>query len=309
MNIYVCRLLVLAAFCMSALTASAGPRAEHVFLICIDGGKPSVIHQSEMPVLQKLAAEGAHTWQAQTVFPSWTLPVITSTMTGVTQDKHKITWNNDAPQKGVVQVPTVFSVAKQAGFSTAMFVGKHKFRTLVQPGTVDKFDFNDPTAHDVTKSMEGEPKPMTEGTVPAKVVAADAALYIVEKKPNLCFIHFTDTDDIGHKFGWGSPEQIRAFAGVDAALGVVVKAIQDAGIADQSVLIISADHGGHDQTHGGNTPADMTIPWIAWGKGVKKNFEITAPVNTCDTAVTALWLLDCSFPSPVDGKLVTSAFE
>jgi hypothetical protein len=38
---------------------SAAPRAEHVFIISIDGGKPAVIAQSAMPVLNRLVREGA----------------------------------------------------------------------------------------------------------------------------------------------------------------------------------------------------------------------------------------------------------
>jgi hypothetical protein len=53
----------------------------------------------------------------------------------------------------------------------------------------------------------------------------------------------------------------------------------------------------------------MLIPWIAWGKGVKKHYEITAPVVTYDTAATALWLLDLPRYDVLDGKPVTSAFE
>ena len=106
-------------------------------------------------------------------------------------------------------------------------------------------------------------------------MAKGAARYILENKPNLCFIHFTDPDDAGHKYGWGSPQQIKAFSEVDAALAEIVKAIEAAGISDESVLIITADHGGHGKTHGGKTPEDMLIPWIAWGKNVKRDFTIT----------------------------------
>ena len=171
------------------------------------------------------------------------------------------------------------------------------------------FDFDPAETTNVTKTMAGDAKPMREDTVLAAGVARNAAHYIIEKKPNLCFIHFTDTDNTGHKYGWGSPEQIKAFADTDAALGVVVQAIRDAGIADQSVLIVTADHGGHAKTHGLSIPDDMNIPWIAWGRGVKKKFEITAPVVTYDTAATALWLLDLPRASNLDGKPVTSAFE
>ncbi len=291
------------------VVASAAPRAEHVFIISIDGGKPAVIAQSDMPVLKQLVTEGAHTWVADTTYPSITLPSHTSMLTGVGPTKHRVLWNEWIPSNGLVTVPTIFVEAKKAGLSTAMLVGKEKFRHLDLPGTLDVFDFNPAETTNVMKTMAGETKPMREDTVLAAKVARNAARYIVEKKPSLCFIHFTDTDNTGHKYGWGSPEQIKAFADVDAALGVVVKAIREAGIADQSVLIVTADHGGHDKTHGLSIPDDMNIPWIAWGRGVKKNFEITDPVVTYDTAATALWLLDLPRADNLDGKPVTSAFE
>jgi predicted AlkP superfamily pyrophosphatase or phosphodiesterase len=303
------RLIVLVVAGWMALAASAAPRAEHVFIISIDGGKPAVIAQSDMPVLKQLVADGAHTWVADTTYPSITLPSHTSMLTGVGPSRHMVLWNAWIPSNGLVKVPTIFVVAKHAGYSTAMFVGKEKFRHLDLPGSLDEFDFNQDAATQITKSMAGSAKPMKEGTVSAKIVAHDAAWYIRRKKPNLCFIHFTDTDDTGHKYGWGSPEQIKAFADVDAALGVVVKAIRKAGIADESVVIVTADHGGHAKTHGLSIPDDMNIPWITWGKGVKKNFEITNAVVTYDTAATALWLLDLPRADSLQGKPVTSAFE
>jgi predicted AlkP superfamily pyrophosphatase or phosphodiesterase len=262
-----------------------------------------------MPVLQKLVKQGACTWAAQTTKPPITLPSHTSMLTGVRPDKHKINWNSWQPTNGVVRVPTVFTAAKQAGFSTAMFVGKEKFRHLLQPGTVDEFCFNRGASTIVTKrDGDGSPK-KKESNVSAKAVAVNAAEYIVSHKPNLCFIHFADPDGVGHKFGWGSPEQIKAFGEVDAALGVIVEAIHKAKLAKRSVIILSADHGGHGKGHGEDIPEDMTIPWVAWGKGVKKHFEISAPVNICDTTATALWLLGLQPISPLDGAVVTSAFR
>lgn len=131
----------------------------------------------------------------------------------------------------------------------------------------------------------------------------------MEKKPNLCFIHFADSDGAGHQYGWGSAEQIKSFADEDVALRMVRDAVRQAGIEGQSTFILSADHGGHDKTHGSNSPADMTIPWITWGAAVRPNFSINSAVNTCDTAATALWLLDVPVPAGWDGKPVTGAFK
>ncbi len=280
---------------MMALPAFGSPRVEHVFIISIDGGKPAVIEKSEMPVLKQLAGEGACTWAASTIYPSVTLPSHTSMLTGVGPDKHHVLWNSWKPRKGVVGVPTIFAEAKRAGLSTAMFVGKEKFRHLAQPGTVDEFEF-------------GSAGSKQSSTVLSGIVANGAARWILEHKPNLGFIHFTDPDNTGHKYGWGSPQQIKAFSEVDAALAEIVKAIEAAVISQESVLIITADHGGHGKTHGGKKPEDMLIPWIAWGKNVKKGLTITGPVMTYDTAATALWLLDLPVPEAFDGKPVTGAF-
>jgi predicted AlkP superfamily pyrophosphatase or phosphodiesterase len=309
MALFVRRSVLIVALCFLALFAHAAPRAEHVFIISLDGGKPAAIEQSQMPALQRLVAEGAHTWTATTIFPSITLPSHISMLTGVGPEKHHILWNGWVPARGVVSVPTVFSEARRAGFSTAMFVGKEKFRHLVCSNSVDMFAYGHAAAVDVVKSDSGDGEVKHEGTVLADKVAAQAAAYIVAHKPNLCFIHFADPDSAGHKYGWGSPQQLEAFARSDAALDVVVKAIGQAGIANDTVIIVSADHGGHGRFHGTKNLEDMQIPWIAWGKGVKRGFTITAPVNTCDTAATALWLLAVPGPPSLDGRPVASAFQ
>lgn len=301
--------LFLGFFTSSSLLAER--LTDHVFIISFDGGKPAVIAESEMPTIKKLAAEGAVTWTAQTIFPSKTLPSHTSMLTGLGPAKHHVLWNNFEPERGKILAPTVFTIAKKADpkISTAMFAGKMKFHHLWQTGSLDMFDFKGPQTDTPEAAGASEAALEIEKSVnPAQTVAKSAAAYIVAKKPNLCFIHFPDPDSAGHKSGWGSPEQKEAFKVSDQALSQVVKALQTAGIADSSVIIISADHGGHGKTHGENIPDDMNIPWLAWGKGVKKGFAITQPVTTYDSTATALWLLGLPLPAELDGKPVKQAF-
>ncbi len=268
----------------------AAPRVNHVFIISIDGGKPAVLLESKMPTLFSLARKGAFTWDAQTIKPSITLVSHTSMLTGVDPAKHHILWNGYDPSKGVVQVPTVFSLAKKADpkLQTSMIFGKEKFIHLTIPGSLDTFAL-------------GSYQSLQEADI--------AAAMIRTNKPNLCFIHFAAGDGAGHGHGWGSPEQIAAFADVDKGLKTIMTAIRKAGFEKDSVVIISADHGGHDKTHGTDSPEDMTIPWVAYGKGVRAGFQIATPVTTYDTAATALWLLDVPIPKDFDGKPVKNAFE
>ena len=296
-----------AILCLVPTLMFAAPRAEHVFIVSIDGAKPSVVAESEMPTLKKMAAEGAVTWQASTIFPSKTLPSHTSMLTGVGPDKHQILWNDFSPIRGFVKVPTVFSLlrATDPQAITGMFVCKQKFRHLWLKDTLNIFDFGGPQT---SAPVAGSPE-IESDKKPAQMEAKNASAWIKENKPKLAFIHFADPDTAGHKSGWGSPEQKEALKVTDQALWQVWQSIREAGIAETSVILITADHGGHDKTHGLNIPDDMLIPWIAWGKGVKKATPLTAPVTTYDTAATALWLLDIPVPAEVDGKPVTSAFE
>lgn len=304
------RLLSFLAAVSLVSTVTAAPKADHVFIISFDGGKPKVIHEAEMPVIKRLASEGASTWAANTIFPPKTLPSHTSMLTGLGPDKHQVLWNDWMPLRRVGDnVQTVFSLTKRAAPDslTAAFVGKVKFRHLWLKDSLDMFDFNGPQS-------AGGPPPgaateIEKRVVPAQTVAKNASAYIVEKKPRLCFIHFPDADSAGHKSGWGSPEQKEAFKVCDQALGQIVRAIEQAGIAGSSIILITADHGGTGKNHKDDTPDDRNIPWIAWGKSVKKNHTVTTAVNTFDTAATALWLLDVPLPAELDGKPVTEAFE
>ncbi len=54
--------------------------------------------------------------------------------------------------------------------------------------------------------------------------------------------------------------------------------------------------------------AEIEIPWIISGPGVRKNHELKTSVNTYDTAVTAAWVFKLEIPDAWIGKPVRDAF-
>jgi bisphosphoglycerate-independent phosphoglycerate mutase (AlkP superfamily) len=216
-------------------------------------------------------------------------------------------WNEFDPAQGLLKVPTIFKIARDHGLVTAIIAAKTKFKTLDLPHSLDAFVI---------------PESPKADRIAAAFVAAVGKL-----KPNLCFIHFADPDTAGHNFGVNSPEKFQALAECDHALKTILDAIAAAGLTDSSVVIITADHGGHDRTpvenadrkahgepfqpgtHGSAESCDVVIPWIAWGQNVKTDYTITAPVVTYDTSATALWLLGIPVPEDFWGHPVTSAFQ
>src|SRR5690625_4227003 len=177
MNLSLRKLTAILTPLFIAAALFAAPKAKHVFVISIDQANPDALQRTETPVMDAMVEEGAHSWNAFTIVPSITLPSHTSMLTGVGIQAHQIDWNNYQPDKGFVEVPTVFSLAKEKGFTTAMYVSKEKFKHLDVPGTVDKFVW---------------PRPKDNALEVAKAFAEDVA----ELKPNMCFIHFRDPDSM-----------------------------------------------------------------------------------------------------------------
>ncbi|MDD5151913.1 MAG: alkaline phosphatase family protein [Flavobacterium sp.] len=129
------------------------------------------------------------------------------------------------------------------------------------------------------------------------------------KKPTFTFIHFDHIDHAGHEYGHGSPEYYKSVEKADALLGLLFQAIQKAGIADETMVIVTSDHGGIGHGHGGESLKEIEIPFIVWGKSIKKNFKITSPVYQYDNAATVAYALGINIPTAWIGKPVLNAFE
>lgn len=256
-----------------------------MLIISFDGMRPDAISMAPMPNLQALMQSGAYSLTAQTTFPSATLPSHASMLLGVCPQKHGVNWNDYDPAQGYAQGTSIFQLAHDAGLNTAMIVGKEKLIQLTHPESLDVYKFiND-----------------------RDLVITDWVLNNFPADFGLMFIHFPTADFMGHEYGWLSGEQLSVLRRGDEALGKLLAALDERGLRSETIIIVTADHGGHNQMHGSRDPQDMTIPWIISGPGIRP-MELTAPVQTTDTAATAAWALQLPIPAEWDGVPVTEAF-
>lgn len=274
----------------STLTPSANSdsKIQHVVIITIDGLRPDALLAADAPTLDSLILAGAYSPNAQTVKMSETLPSHASMLTGVIPERHTILWGVPYIGWPGLNVPTVFSLAHEAGLSTAMVFGKDKLHYLVLPNSVDQClgsDTHDPEVKD------------------------NAVKVIQTGLPNVLFVHFPDVDRVGHGFGWMSPNQFYAITFVDTLIGEVLLELKNGGYLNSTLVIVTSDHGGHGFRHGDDSPIDRTIPWLAVGPGVKPGVTLGSNINTYDTAATALYALDLPVPADWDGKPVTEIFQ
>ena len=101
---------------------------------------------------------------------------------------------------------------------------------------------------------------------------------------------------VGHNYGWMSNEYIAA---VNRSWDEIDKIINS--LTEDYTVIITADHGGHDRSHGTDLPEDMTIPLIIKGKDFKAG-EKLENVSIKDIAPTVAKLLDIAPDKEWEGK-------
>jgi arylsulfatase A-like enzyme len=271
----------------------ASSLSRNVVLVSIDGLRPDAIALFGAPTLSRLIREGSYTLSAQTIVPSKTLPSHTSMLSGQLPDHHGVLWNTAlADEPGTLTIPTIFSVARQHGYRTAAFFSKSKFSHLQVPGTLD-----------FSLAPRG-----WFGRWSADDTLDDVEEHLTTAHPNLLFVHLTDPDTAGHDHGWMSPAYGAAVLRADDAVARLIRAADGAYGAGNYTLIVTADHGGHGYDHGSDHPLDVTIPWIAWGRGVIPGELPAHSVRTIDTAATVLYLLGIDEPPSWRAAPVRAAF-
>lgn len=267
------------------LTPTPAPIARRVLILSIDGLRPDAISLAPMPNLLNLMQGSAYTLSAQTIYPSVTLISHASMLTGYCPAVHSVDWNDYIPENGYAIGTDLFDIAHAAGLQTAMFVGKKKLQQITGPDSLDQFVYvND-----------------------RDLVLTERLIAKFPQDFGVLFVHFPLVDGMGHEYGWLSPEQLSVAFRADEALGNLLAELDARNLRGETLIIITADHGGHGTTHGSSDPEDMTIPWIASGPGIQPG-QLTTTVHTMDTAATAAFALGLDYPDDWNGVPVYEAF-
>lgn len=289
---------LLFAMVLLALPLQAQLRGvQHVLVVGCDGMGSLAFTPTNAPVMHRLMKEGAHTLHARGVLPTVSSPNWASMIMGAGPAQHGITSNEWETNKFEIPAlvtgpegmfPTIFGLLRQQR-PNARIVCIHDW---------DGFGrLFERSAAELISNVKG-----SAGT------AAAAAVAIRERKPTFTFVHFDDVDHAGHHDGWKSPSYFQAVDRIDGLIGDLLKALDDAGIAKATLVLVTADHGGKGTRHGGATIEELEIPWIVRGPSVPASKVITEPVNTYDTAATIAWVFGLKPPSVWVGQPVRSAF-
>lgn len=290
-------LVTLVILCACFQLKAQPKNVKHIILIGCDGFGAYAVPDAKMPNLKQLMSTGSWSLKARCVLPSSSAVNWASMLMGAGSTEHGYTeWGSAVPEiPSVVKssyglFPGIFGVirAQKPHAKTAVIYSWPGIGPLIEKEAIDF---------------------VVAGKDNDNFCADTAASIILREKPLLTFIHFDEPDGTGHNIGHRTPAYYAELENLDKRIGKIINAVKKAGIADETVIIVSADHGGTGKGHGGKSLDEVQIPWIANGPGVVKDHEIKDVIITYDTAATIAWLLGLKEPQSWRGKPVTEAFN
>ncbi len=254
-------------------------------LVMTDGMRPDALPLVNTPHLDGLQARGAYTMAGTSVMPSVTLPCHTSIFHSVPPQRHGIVTNIWQPMAR--PLPGLVDQARAAGKRCHFYHNWEPLRDLNRPEALD-FSYYRNNCY----TPDGD-----------RAIAQVAAETIAADRPDFAFVYLGTIDVAGHVFGWMADEYLRQIEAVDSAVGCVIDALRP-----EDTLLLHSDHGGHDRTHGTDSPEDMTIPWIIAGPGIRQGYALQSPVSLLDSAPTLARVLGVTAHPHWEGRCIDEAF-
>jgi len=292
---------VAAFFLISAFSVSAQVRkAEHVFLIGLDGWGSYSVGRAEMPNVGSLMESGCYTLKKRSVLPSSSAVNWASMFMGAGPELHGYTqWGSRTPE-----LPS--RTVNEHGIFPTIFSELRKAMPDAEIGVLYDWDGIKYLVDTLALSRYAQAPDYKRYPTALCDMACD---YIAECKPTLLAVCFDEPDHTGHADGHDTPAYYAKLKELDSYVGRILKAIEAAGIYDDSIVIVTADHGGVGKGHGGKTLCEMETPFIIAGKGIRRGGSFEQSMMQFDCASTLAWIFGLEQPQVWIGRPMVQVFE
>lgn len=298
-NLVLSILFLLAGFSFHPVHAAKW-RAGHVIVIALDGWGGYSVSKAKIPNIRSVMESGCYTMKDRSVLPSSSAVNWASMFMGVGPELHGYTtWGSRTPEipsrtvNGNGIFPTIFSVMREQNPKavTACFYEWEGIKYLVDTLSLSR--------HAICPDYEKNTTGLCEMAVK----------YIKEEKPHLFAVCFDQLDHVGHAAGHDTPGYYEKLEELDVQVDRILQAVREAGIWDDTIIIMTADHGGIRKGHGGITLQEMEIPFIIAGKGIRKGWEFRESMMQFDTAATLAYIFKLKQPQAWIGRPAKHVFN
>ena len=284
----------------ATICSASRPKAKHVVYIGLDGWGAYSMTKADMPTVRTLMEKGCYTMQKRTVLPSSSAPNWAAMFMGAGPELHGYTtWGASTPELPSRVIlknnifPTIFQIYHDA-YPRAEIGVLYEWEGIKY--LVDTLSVNH---HAQAPDYIRYPTALCEM----------AEEYIKTKKPSFVAICFDNPDHVGHRFGHGTAFYYDKLKELDGYIGRIVEAVREAGMLDQTIFIITSDHGGTGTTHGGISTDEIETPFIIAGKGVKRGGEFQESMMQYDVASTIAYIFGLKQPQVWIGRPMKHLFK
>ncbi|EGG21906.1 hypothetical protein DFA_01792 [Cavenderia fasciculata] len=212
----------------------------NLIVISIDGCRWDYLNRGITPNLQALYnnAKGAHAQFITPQFPSKTFPNHYSLATGLYPEYHGIIGNQ-------MYDPTAnkyFDYKKPAVTDPFWYWGEPIWVTALKNGLTAACYFW-PGCSAPIQGYSPNPNMVTYSDTQATDVLGTVFQWQLNQRPNLTMVYLSDVDIAGHEYGTESKQVNQALGFVDGAIGTFIKNMTDAGLIENTNILILSDHG------------------------------------------------------------------
>ena len=271
---------------------------DHVIILAFDGWGASSFEAADMPFLKSKLPESAWTIKKRSILPTSSACNWATMFKGAGPEAHGyIAWDTQTPEFDITYAdekgnfPSVFSLFRKQYPDREM---GYMYQWEGMKYLFDMDDFSCSESFPISSAGCDRMK--------------DAAIkYIKEKKPGLAAFVWDYPDKTGHTIGWYTDEYMKELSHDDTIIESIVNACIEAGIIDETLFIITSDHGGHDKNHGIPAMSDLETLFIMFGKGIRPG-QICVPLMQYDIASILADYLHLEQPVAWRGKTPESIF-
>ena len=292
--------MIMAMALLSGCSKHPQWKAEHVFIIGLDGWGAYSVEKADMPNVKGLMEAGCYTLKKRSVLPSSSAVNWASMFNGAGPELHGYTeWGSRTPE-----LPS--RVLNENGIFPTVFSELRKAAPEAEIGVLYEWDGIKYLVDTLSLSHHALAPDYTQNPT---ALCEMACRYISEKKPVLSAICFDNPDHVGHADGHDTQAYYDTLKELDGYIGRILDAIKEAGIYDNSIIIVTSDHGGINTTHGGKTMMEMETPFIIAGKNIKKSGAFEESMMQFDCAATVATIFGLPQPQVWIGRPMMQVFE
>ena len=263
------------------------PVFKRVVILNIDGVRKDIFDSLNLITMKRLMREGAyHKRGLETVYRALTNPAFASIFTGTTPKFHGVRSNNFGQSIKTEGLPDIVPSIAYGSMHVKHFCKEHWETRIVSLPRHSIYSCDDIMINWLKEDM---------------LFRSEIRLFVAD---------FSEADFLGHAYGSKSRQYKEALQRIDKRIGEFIDWMGISGMLEDTAIIVCSDHGIAAIDHSYLImDSEKYVPFLIYGKGIKKGFQITRPGKIMDICCTVSYLLGIRYLYDARGQVFTEVLD